>query len=635
MSKSGKLTEAECEILRNNSAVKEARPRRFSLHFEFRKQLYEYWETHGKSPQAIREYMADHGFEVSVFTGTRIMKSLSERFKCGGIPTKGRNLTPGALQQFKTSAEDNTYLIGTGKFIAGRNCKGISFSKDFMEELYSKYPDQSIDDGLRNAGIDPAIVGYQRIYALQRRFDGIYPQHSEKKTYSEDEIAKYKDHPYVKRITAHQIILKTAFYSDAHHLIGIMHVNDILRLFEIDPKLFSVSSRTNIRRRLSHWREEDPDTYDLSVQYLRILRNVIKAMEAAVDQVLQELHDSVPYLPKSEKKRLCQYIDALGEDPGKKYTKRHILSCIGISRSSFYSCLKDPKYGSHQAAKALQDAEDIKVIREVIDYKGYPKGTRMIYMMMKMITGKQFSINKIRRLKQKYGITCEVRKANASRQATQRLLKRNRKGNHLKRKFRLHRPREVYLSDVTYLDYGNHKRAYGSAIIDAVTGKLICFEISEHNDLQLVEDSLEWFRAEKPHKGALFHTDQGSLYLSDSFQKHIRKKGFRQSMSKRGNCWDNAPQESFFGHFKDEVDYSGCRMVEELSERVYEYMKYYNIERGQWTRNRMTPVQYERYLDSMDEAEFTVYMRTEKKKYKEMKARAAEKKAERIKALGV
>ena len=207
-------------------------------------------------------------------------------------------------------------------------------------------------------------------------------------------------------------------------------------------------------------------------------------------------------------------------------------------------------------------------------------------MMMKRITGKQFSINKIRRLKRKYGITCEVRKANASRQAAQRLLKRNRKGNHLKRKFRLHRPHEVYLSDVTYLDYGNHKRAYGSAVIDAVTGKLICFEISEHNDLRLVEDSLEWFRAESSHKGALFHTDQGSLYLSDSFQKHIREKGFRQSMSKRGNCWDNAPQESFFGHFKDEVDYSGCRMVEELSERVYEYMKYYNSERGQWTRNR-------------------------------------------------
>ena len=185
------------------------------------------------------------------------------------------------------------------------------------------------------------------------------------------------------------------------------------------------------------------------------------------------------------------------------------------------------------------------------------------------------------------------------------------------------------------MDYGNHKRAYGSAIIDAVTGKTICFEVSEHNDLRLAENSLDWFRAENPHEGALFHTDQGSLYLSDSFQKHIRQLGFRQSMSKRGNCWDNAPQESFFGHFKDEVDYSDCRTVEELSERIYEYVNYYNKERCQWTRNRMTPVQYERYLDSMDEAEFTVYMRTEKKKYEQMKARAAAKKAERIKALGV
>ena len=635
MRKYRKLTKSECELLKRNPAVKEARSNRFVLQFEFRKQLYEYWETHGKSPQAIREFMAMHGFDVSVFAGTQVVSHLSNRFKVNGFPTNGRNSVPGVLQHFKTSAKDNTYLIGTGKFIAGRSGRGISFSKDFIDELYSKYPSQSIEVGLKNAGIDPAMVGYQRIYALKRRFDGIYPQQSEKKTYSYAEISKYMNHPFIKRINAHQIILKPAFYSEAHYLVEIMHINDILRLFEIDPALFSFSSRNNLRYRLSHWSEYDSAIYELSAQYLRILRNVTKAMEASADQALQELHDAVPDLPKSERKQLCQYIDALGEDPGRKYTKRYILSCIGISKSSFYACLKNSSYGMRAKVKALQDEEDIKVIQEVIDYKGYPKGTRMIYMMMKRITGKQFSINKIRRLKQKYGITCEVRKANASRQATQRLLKRNRKGNHLKRKFRLHRPREVYLSDVTYLDYGNHKRAYGSAIIDAVTGKLICFEISEHNDLQLVEDSLEWFRAEKPHKGALFHTDQGSLYLSDSFQKHIRKKGFRQSMSKRGNCWDNAPQESFFGHFKDEVDYSGCRMVEELSERVYEYMKYYNKERGQWTRNRMTPVQYERYLDSMDEAEFAAYMRIEKKKYEQMKARAAAKKAERIKALGV
>ena len=470
---------------------------------------------------------------------------------------------------------------------------------------------------------------------MKRRFDGEYPQRSEKKSYSEEEISRLKDHPYVKRITAHQLIFKPAFYSDAHYLVGIMHVNDIFRLFEIEPELLTVSVRNNIRYRLSHWNEEGSGVYAVTEQNLRILRKVMKALEDVVDHSFQELHDLVPALPKPDRKRLCQYIDAFDEDPGRKYTKRHILSLIGISKSSFYACLKNVSYGMHDEAKDLQDEEDIKVIQEVIDYKGYPKGTRMIYMMMKKITGRQFSINKIRRLKRKYGIACPVRKANVNRRAAQKLLEKNRKGNHLKRTFRLHRPHEVYLSDVTYLDFGNNKRAYGSAVRDSVTGKMICFEISEHNDLELADHSLDWFRAETTHENPMFHTDQGSLYLSDTFQRRLKDMGLRQSMSKRGNCWDNAPQESFFGHFKDEVDYSGCRSIEELSELVYEYMQYYNKERCQWTRNRMTPVEYERYLDSLDEAAFAVYLEKETEKYNRMKARAAEKKKEHIKTLGV
>ncbi|MBQ9155084.1 MAG: IS3 family transposase [Solobacterium sp.] len=552
-----------------------------------------------------------------------------------GHPTNGKNTVVGDTQNFRANAEDNAYLISTGKFIAGKKGKGISFSKEFIEELYENYPSQSIEEGLRNAGINPEIVGYQRIHSLKRRFDGGYPQSSEKKSYSEENISRLKEHPYVKRITAHQLVLSPAFYSDAHYLVGHMHVNDILCLFEIEPELLSVSMRNNIRYRLSHWDEEEAGVYAATEQNLRILRKVMKALEDVVDHSFQELHDLVPTLPKPDRKRLCQYIDAFDEDPGRKYTKRHILSLIGISKSSFYACLKNVSYGMHDEARDLQDEEDIKVIQEVIDYKGYPKGTRMIYMMMKKITGKQFSINKIRRLKRKYGIACPVRKANVNRRAAQKLLEKNRKGNHLKRTFRLHRPHEVYLSDITYLDFGNNKRAYGSAVRDSVTGKMICFEISEHNDLELADHSLDWFRAETTHENPMFHTDQGSLYLSGAFQRRLKDMGFRQSMSKRGNCWDNAPQESFFGHFKDEVDYSSCRSIEELDELVYEYMQYYNKERCQWTRNRMTPVEYERYLDSMDEVAFAAYLKKETEKYNRMKARAAEKKKEHIKTLGV
>jgi transposase InsO family protein len=282
----------------------------------------------------------------------------------------------------------------------------------------------------------------------------------------------------------------------------------------------------------------------------------------------------------------------------------------------------------------MQDERDVKVIQEVIDYKGYPKGTRMIYMMMKKITGRQFGINKIRRLKQKYGIICPVRKANASRRAAQELLEKNRKDNKLKRTFRLHRPSEVFLSDVTYLDFGNNKRAYGSAILDAVTGKLITFVVSEHNDLSLADKTLDWIITEKNHRGALFHTDQGSLYLSDRFQERLNRLGMIQSMSKRGNCWDNAPQESFFGHFKDEVDYSRCRTIEELDLLLYDYMQYFNKERCQWTRNRMTPVQYQRYLNSMSDAEFAAYMEKEETKYRKMRKNAAAKAKARAKTIG-
>ena len=634
MRKNRKLTEAECEVLRRHPAVKLATPERFSLTFEFRISLYEYWSVHGQSSQAVRQFLSDNGFDVSIFRGTVIIPHLSEKQKKRGRPTRGKNTVPGEIKNFRSNEEDNAYLISTGRFIAAKRGKGITFAEPFVEELYRAYPEQSIEDGLKAAGIDPAMVGYRRIYTLKKMFDGIIPFKQEKKTYSEDEILKFSDNPYVKRITETQLSLNSAFYSDAHYLIEIMHINEILELFEIEPELLSISSRNNIRHKLKSWKGQKEHVFEVTPKNLRILRNVMKALDKSAESALHELSDQISSLSLPEKKRLCQYIDALGEDPGRKYTKRYILSLLGISKTAFYSCLSDSSYGTRGDIKNLQDEEDIKVIQTVIDYKGYPKGTRMIYMMMKKITGRQFSIKKIRRLKRKFGITCPVRKANVNRRAAQELLERNRKDNLLKRTFRLHRPHEVYLSDVTYLDFGENKRAYGSAILDSVTGKVICFEVSEHNDLQLVDNSLNWFKAEKSADGALFHTDQGSVYLSDSFQKRIKSLNLNQSMSKRGNCWDNSPQESFFGHFKDEVDYSKCRTVEELNILLYKYMQYYNNERCQWTRNRMTPVEYEKYLCAMSDEEFAAYMAAEEEKYRKMMEEAARKAKARVKTIG-
>jgi transposase InsO family protein len=193
------------------------------------------------------------------------------------------------------------------------------------------------------------------------------------------------------------------------------------------------------------------------------------------------------------------------------------------------------------------------------------------------------------------------------------------------RRFRLHRPNEVRLTDVTYLDYGDEKRAYGSASIDPATGRLICFVISKNNDLQLALDTLDEMDKYPAKRGAIFHSDQGILYMTDDFQAAVVERELDQSMSRRGNCWDNAPQEAFFGHFKDESGYEKCRTLKELRDTVKRYAVYYNEERKIWERGRMTPVEYEAWLNAMSESEFQTYLEAEEEKYKKAKEESAKK----------
>ena len=204
------------------------------------------------------------------------------------------------------------------------------------------------------------------------------------------------------------------------------------------------------------------------------------------------------------------------------------------------------------------------------------------------------------------------------------LIAKNKKANLLMRRFRMHRPNEIRLTDVTYLDYGDDRRAYGSAAIDPVTGRLICFVISENNDLRLAMDTLEAMDTYPTKSGGILHSDQGMLYMTDDFQAAVVERELNQSMSRRGNCWDNAPQETFFGHFKDECRYKECRTLEELRSKVDEYSVYYNHERGMWDRQRMTPVEFEKYLTEMDEVQFAAYLAKEEEKYLAMKEQSAE-----------
>lgn len=97
-------------------------------------------------------------------------------------------------------------------------------------------------------------------------------------------------------------------------------------------------------------------------------------------------------------------------------------------------------------------------------------------------------------------------------------------------------------------------------------------------------------------KNTIVHSDQGCHYTSTEYKKMLKELNVHQSMSRKGNCWDNAPQESFYGHMKNEIDLKSCQTYEEVSLLVDDYMNYYNQDRYQWNLKKMTPEQYRNHL---------------------------------------
>lgn len=171
--------------------------------------------------------------------------------------------------------------------------------------------------------------------------------------------------------------------------------------------------------------------------------------------------------------------------------------------------------------------------------------------------------------------------------------------NLLNREFKQETPFKVLLTDITYLSYGNGKRAYLSTIKDASTNEILAYQVSDRITLDIAINTLKNLKKNRRFrvvKGAFVHSDQGGHYTSPEYQKLVGKMGLGQSMSRRGNCWDNAPQESFFGHFKDEAHIKPCETLEELQKEIQQYMLYYNRYRYQWDLKKMTPVQYRDHL---------------------------------------
>ena len=600
-----------------------------TLSIDFRVELYKEWRQ-TQDVGAVDRMLEENGLGKERI-GLNYYMNLIRGFKNGGYPVyKNSEIA------FITDYREENPILTSGKFVRIDRGNGTRISSDFEHELFSHYPEMSVEEGIRHAGLDPMDVGYQRIQNLKKEFEArvkkIYEtnaspqmkiQEVEKDADNQDVMNLIK-HPYVKKVEGTSIVISEAFYNETY-LVAALPLDEILKMYDFEASWFSQQNKIWIHSKLYHWKPTGEKTKDYSEQVLMIQAKRANAMSRMIADNFRDIGNRLSEVDIDKRRMFCRWIHELPRDPWGFYTQKRILEKTGMSKSTYYEILNNEDYGCSAKRKATQDEEDIEQIRQVLDYKGFEKGIRQVYMIMSKITGKQFSVHRIRRLMQKYGIRTTIRRPSKNRKAMKELIERNRKSNLLMRRFKLHRPNEVRLTDVTYLDYGEDKRAYGSASMDPVTGRLICFIISENNDLQLALDTLKAMDEYPAKNGAILHSDQGMLYMTDRFQKAVVERELTQSMSRRGNCWDNAPQESFFGHFKVESRYKSCKSTEELKEKVMDYSVYYNQERRMWDRGRMTPVEFEAYLLAMGEEAFAGYLAMEEERYRKMKEKSAQK----------
>ena len=208
------------------------------------------------------------------------------------------------------------------------------------------------------------------------------------------------------------------------------------------------------------------------------------------------------------------------------------------------------------------------------------------------------NIKKIRRLMNKYGLFCPIRKANPYRRMMKAMRTNTVADNELNREFTVHGPRKVLLTDITYIPL-NGKFCYLSTVIDAFTRQVLSYVLSESLEVDFVLETINQLIEKHGitlDSETLVHSDQGSHYTSYKFIRLINDAGLRQSMSRRGNCWDNAPQESFFGHMKDEIDVTDCSTFEHIKVVIDDWIDYYNNERYQWQLAKLAPNEYYEYL---------------------------------------
>lgn len=257
-----------------------------------------------------------------------------------------------------------------------------------------------------------------------------------------------------------------------------------------------------------------------------------------------------------------------------------LLEVASLSRSTYY----------YHRAKQIDQDKYHKIKEEIILIHTENKGRIGYRRITLALRNRGYVINHktVQKLMKKLGIVCRVRMKKY----------RSYKGevgkvapNLLARDFKAKKPNQKWVTDVTEFHLFGQK-LYLSPILDLYSSDIVSYKISDRPVLSMVTSMLdEAFATISDDTGLILHSDQGWQYQHKTYQQMLEKKGIRQSMSRKGNCLDNAVMENFFGLLKSELLYlQNFESIEHFIDELIEYLDYYNNRRIKAKLKGLPPV---------------------------------------------
>lgn len=260
---------------------------------------------------------------------------------------------------------------------------------------------------------------------------------------------------------------------------------------------------------------------------------------------------------------------------------------LRVTRSNYYNWCQAPI-----SKRSKQDADLSKQITDVFNEGRQKYGTRKIKARLSQ-RGTVISRRRIARLMQASGL--EVKQKRKYKVTTDSKHNLPISSNLLNREFNVNKENIAWTGDITYIPT-KKGWLYLATVIDLYSRKIVGWSMSSNMKASLVNDAITmaiWAR--KPNKGIIWHTDRGSQYCSKSHRSILQDHGIQQSMSRKGDCWDNATSESFFSIIKRELvvlhDFADQN---EARDAIFEYIEvFYNRVRAHSTIGYLAPAEFE------------------------------------------